>query len=466
MKPFRGSLRLRLTAWYTSLLAAAMLAFAVLVFTAVRHELLHHHDDDLRETARSVVAILDRQQDCATLHADQLGDLARLERLVLVHELAGQRQVFYRSRDLPDEVLPRADREIEALFTRPESFATIETPRGALRIYSVRYVNRTGRRGAIRVMDVLGNVSETLATLRWVLTALIPVSLVLSGTGGYWLAARALRPVDEVTRLAREIEATNLERRLPSPSSNDELGRLVNTFNGMIARLEGAFDGMKQFTADASHELRTPLTVMKTAIEVHLAAKRGDDEHRKTLSSVLEEVERMSRIVADLLLFARVDAGATTMTPKPLQFDLIVTDVVEMLKPLSATSGVELVVARNDPAGMLGDEHWLRQMVLNLVENAVRHGGDGKLVEIRSVRAGPDVVLTVRDEGPGIPQDEQARIFERFYRVDRSRARNVGGAGLGLALALWVARSHAGTIDVDCKPGRGAEFTVRIPAAM
>ena len=305
---FFHSVRWRLTSWYSAILASVLISFGVILYWAVRYQSLHHHDDSLRSATRSVISILGRQPDCATLTPDQIADLERLDRLVLVHELAGQGQVFYRSQGLDPALIPHDQAEFRALLSRLESFQNLETSNGTLRIYSVRYTTRIGRQSVVRVMDSLGNVHEALATLRWALLVMVPFSLLVAGAGGYWIAGRALRPVDEVTRLAREIEATNLSRRLPVPRTQDELGRLVETFNQMIDRLENAFDSMRRFTADASHELRTPLTIMRGAIDVALSRNREIAEYQQTLTTLLEEVERLTQIVEALLFLARSEA--------------------------------------------------------------------------------------------------------------------------------------------------------------
>lgn len=463
MMRFVHSVRFRLTCWHSAILASVLVSFGVVLYGTVSYQILHHHDDALKEVSRSVVSILGRQPDCATLTADQIHDLGRLERLVLVHDLAGKGQVFYRSPDLDPSLTPRDETQFRELLSQRESFQTVQTSHGDLRIYSVRYTTSAGRLGVVRVMESLGNVHEALATLRWALFAMVPFSLLIAGIGGYWIAGRALRPVDEVARLAREIEATNLSRRLPAPKSDDELGSLVDTFNQMIGRLEGAFESMRRFTADASHELKTPLTIMRTAIEVDLGRDRTAEEHRRTLRSLLQEVEGMSRIVGNLLFLARVDAGSLGIERKRVCLDEIAGEVVEAMRPVAEAHGVELSLRRSEPVPVLGDERWLRQMLCNLVDNGILHGGSKGKVEISLEGRDGWAVLSVQDSGPGISKEDRTRIFERFYRADNARACEGGGAGLGLPIAVWVAQSHGGSLTVDSEVGRGSVFRVALP---
>lgn len=460
---FFRSIRFRLTCWYSGILAAVLVTFGVVLYGAVRYQSIHHHDDSLRAAARAVTAILAREPDCATLTSSQIADLQRLERLVLIHELAGGGQVFYRSPDLEEELLPRSEGAFRKLLSEMESFETLERPAGAMRVYSVRYTSRAGRQGVVRVVDSLGDFQEALATLRLALFLMIPGSLLAAAVGGYWLAGRALRPVDELTRLAREIEATNLGRRLPVRQAEDELGRLVSTFNQMIGRLEAAFESMRRFTSDASHELRTPLTIVRGAIEVALARDRSGQEYRGTLGDLLEEAERMSKLVDDLLLLARADAGVVELRREPVRLDEVAAEAVEAMKPLAESQGVELSLPGSEPLELAADERWIRQMLYDLLDNAIKYTAPMGRVSISLARREGQALVSISDTGKGIPEDELHRLFERFYRVDKSRSSESGGSGLGLPIAMWIARSHGGDIQVESAIGRGSTFRVVLP---
>jgi len=467
MSPFFRSVRFRLTLWYSAILGLVLVVFALVLYATVRYQLLHHHDDGLKETARSVVSILEREPDCAHLTSPQVADLGRLDRLVLIHEMAGQGHVFYRSPDLDPRLLPHGQAELRKLLARSESFETVDGPSGMLRVYSVRYTSNVGRQGVVRVMDSLGDAREGLSFLRWSLLGMVPLALLVSGAGGYWLAARALRPVDQVTRLAREIGAKNLSLRLPAPATDDELGRLVATFNQMIDRLQFSFESMQRFTADASHELKTPLAALRVAIDVALSRERTGEEYRRSLAALSEAVERLTGVVDDLLLLARADAGSLPLEREPLRLDELVADVAAALEPLAEARGVRLAAETPAAVTVAGDERWLRQMLYNLIDNAIKYSGDRGAVRVGLESQDGTARVSVADTGPGIPEEEQGRLFERFYRADQSRARGtvggIGGAGLGLSIALWVARSHGGDIEVESRPGAGSTFWVVLP---
>jgi two-component system OmpR family sensor kinase len=347
------------------------------------------------------------------------------------------------------------------------SFDTHSTASGLVRVYTKPYRSRAGRAGLVRVLEQLGDVEQPLRTLRNLLVLMAPVALVVAFAGGYWLSDRALRPVDRVASMARDIDAHDLSLRLPVPAVRDELGRLVETLNQMIARLEGSFAGMKRFTADASHELRTPLASIGGTVDVVLAHARSPEEYVLALRSIAEDVHGLRVIIDDLLVLAQADAGSATTRREPVRLDVVVAEVAEGSE--AAAAAVAVAVAVRELAGTVvtGDEPWLRQLVSNVVGNAVKFSGHGggappRTVDVALRHEGAEAVLTVTDDGPGIADSDLPRLFDRFYRGDGARTRGEG-VGLGLAICHWVVTAHGGTIDLRNAPGRGAICTVRLP---
>jgi len=326
----------------------------------------------------------------------------------------------------------------------------------------------------------------------WSIAALLPLALVLAGGGGWLLARRALRPVDHMAATARRIGAEDLTRRLEGAEVEDELGRLARTLNEMLARLEAAFAQVRRFSADASHELRTPLTVLRGEIEVALRAPRDAEEYRRVLAGVLEEVESMARLVDDLLLLSRADAGALRWDLGPVELDRLVEEAAREGEVLGRGVGVQVKIDRLEPLMVTGDDQRLKQLLRNLVDNGVKYtppggrvtlalqarslsaeqssrqfgetaGGAGQSTDQPHDRSPGWAEIVVRDTGIGIPAEALPRIFERFYRVDSSRSRETGGAGLGLCIAKTIAEAHGGTIQVQSTPGSGSTFTVILP---
>ena len=463
---FPRTLRVRLTVWYSLALTLVLATFGFLVYQTTRHRLLQHHDEPLREMGAAVVHILNEHEDCHDLTPEQVRTLDQLGRLVLVHEVEGEHQVFYQSPEMKANPLAPAVGALGWEAPTIPRFITLEQKGIPWRVLSISYHSKAGRPGIVRLMEDLGDIEEALRSLRLALLLISPAGVLLSALGGYWLAGRALAPVDEIARMAHEIEANNLSKRLPHAGEEDEIGRLVHTLNRMIERLECAFEGMKRFTADASHELRSPLGTMRSTLEVLLHQPRTVEEHRIGLESLIEDVDRLHRIVEDLLLLARADTGRLAMAQEPVALDALAVALVESFEPRAQERGIALRVHTAGPTRVNGDEPWLIQLVANLLDNAFKFTPMGGAIEVRVEGVGTRARLSVSDTGPGIPADDLERIFERFYQADPARARGATpGAGLGLAIAAWIAASHGGRIAASNRPQGGACFEVDLPLA-
>ena len=463
----RLGVRARLTLAYAASLTLLLSAFGSVLYAVVSHQLFRHHDDSLIAAAAAVRSVLSEHEDCAHLTAAQTQALDAIGRLILVHEAEGETKVFYRSPDIARVQLPMESLANGRLPSTRE-FQLFTAASGPFRVYSEPYLSRAGRHGVIRVAQDLGDIIDPLATLRFAFFLMAPLAIALSVVGGYWLAGKALDPVDQITRLAREIEADRLERRIPDSGARDEIGRLVATLNQMIARLESSFAGMKRFTADASHELRGPLTTMQSAIDVSLSQPRGPDEYRAVLLSVGEDVDRLRSITEDLLVLARADAGRVRIDSDPVRLDVVASEIAESCRSASEAKNVKIHVQAPHPVVVSGDERWLRHLVLNLVDNAVKfsalEGGDRpRLVVLAVSHQDGHARIVVADNGPGIPVDALEHIFERFYRVEGARPYGpVSGFGLGLSIAEWIVSAHGGVIEARNRAEGGSEFEVRL----
>jgi heavy metal sensor kinase len=287
--------------------------------------------------------------------------------------------------------------------------------------------------------------------------------LAISAVGGWLLAGRALRPIDELTRRAQQISAHDLSQRL-NLDQDDELGRLAATFDDMIARLDEAFARQKRFTSDASHELRTPLTVMQADLGLALARPRSAEEYRQTLVSMDEEVGRLSSIVNDLLVLTRIDVDPAGMPHDPVALHELLMGLVKRVRAIAAERDVAVSTDRLEPVTVVGDATRLRQLFTNLLENAVTYTQPGGRVTVRLERTRDGARISVSDTGIGIAREDLSRIFERFYRADEARLQNPHGTGLGLAISRSVVQAHRGEITVQSTPGAGTTFTVLLPA--
>ena len=458
---FTRSLRFRLTAWYCGALTLLLVAFGAILFGIIHHHLLRHHDAPLQLEAGRVLTVLGEQEDCRNLTPFQAEKLGQGAGLLLLHQVEGKEEAFFVSPEMAaNPILKKMTALVMRNPTLPQ-FDTIEEGGIPWRVLSLPYQSSTGRQGVIRVTEDLGDFQDILVDLKMALIILAPVVIAVSCLGGTFLAGKALAPVDRITTLAREIEANQLDRRLPHPGVDCEIGRLVETLNHMFARLESSFDAMKSFTANASHELRSPLATMRNTLEIMVDQPRSVAEHLETLQSLIEEVERLGSIVEDLLLLARADAGRVIMKLAPVRLDRIMEQQVEAHLPQAESHGVVLEIGTSTPAEIMGDDRWLHQLLSNLIGNALTFTPQGQGVQVSLTRDSAGIRLAIQDSGPGIPEKDLQRVFERFYRSDASRSReSAGGSGLGLAICSWIAEAHGARIWAFNGVGGGAVLTV------
>lgn len=457
-----GTLRFRLTAWYSLALATVLLVFGALLYAVVHHHLLHHHDEPLRASAYTILKIIDETDDCHVLTDRQIDQLGKIGKLALIHESQGERQVFFDSPELSGSPLEPVLTELPLKHPTTLQFEALERDGAFWRVLSLPYQVRSGRRGVIRVVEDMGDIKETLEALRVGLLILAPIGVLASSIGGYWLAGKALAPVERITDMAQEIEASSLHRRLPHPGKDSEVGRLVETLNRMFGRLDASFESMKRFTADASHELRTPLATMRNAIDITLKRQHTPEEHEATLKTLGIEVDRLNGIVEDLLLLARADSGRLVVNMEPVRLDQILAAQVEAFWEQAEASGIDLQVRSTEAVTIIGNERWLHLMIGNLLGNALKFTPSRGEIIARVGIADGEANLTISDSGPGIPPGDLEKVFDRFFRSDpaRSNAR-LPGTGLGLAIAAWISSIHGAEILAANRPEGGAVFTVR-----
>jgi heavy metal sensor kinase len=305
-------------------------------------------------------------------------------------------------------------------------------------------------------------VEQELREVLVVLVLGLPLIVGLAGIGGYVMARRALSPIDHLAGEARRITAERLHERLSVRNAHDEIGRLAAVINDTLARLESSFDQLRRFTADASHELRTPLSVIRGIGEMGLRETRTAAEYKDAIGSMLEEVDRLTRLVDTLLRLSRGDAGTVRLVPEIVDLGELTRDVVASLAILAEERQQRINVDAGDEIRVTADRLVLRDAIANVIDNAIKYSPDGSAIGVRVHRDGGRATLSVSDEGPGIPPDRRERIFDRFYRIDEDRSRETGGTGLGLAIARWAVEANGGRISVDSGSG-GSTFRIVMP---
>jgi heavy metal sensor kinase len=365
---------------------------------------------------------------------------------------------LYRSQVMSDYGVPKP----ATIPRRAVDFMGGQVP---LRIWNLK-VNVAGQSYLIQSAFEMDDFYGALEHFALLLFISIPLLLLCAAAGGYWISTRALAPVDQITQTARTISAQNLSSRLVVPHTGDELQRLSETLNGMLGRLEDAFKKITQFTADASHELRTPVAVMRTRTELSLRKARSAEEYRDVIAEVLAELEKTSALIEQLMFLARADSGAATLHFSATNVSEVLREACHQGSALAEAKqiGFQEQISR-DSMWIRGDASSLRRLFLILIDNAVKYTPASGQVEVSLQRNDGYAVAQVRDTGIGISETDLPNVFERFYRADKARTRELGGVGLGLSIGRWITEVHAGTIEVHSSPGRGSIFEVRLPIA-
>jgi two-component system, OmpR family, sensor kinase len=477
------SVRVRLTLWYTLVLAGVLVCLAATTYFLYRHDAAQRTDSGITELTDAFLTTLNAELADEN-GPDALKNAAREAMLehrfrntyfVLVDD-AGN--VLLSSLDLA--VAGNYRQSLTTGFFSTEAFrsfqkaaldsgrlCTVHWRRDNLRGLA-RHITVGGRTYAVAVLQSLHSQNEMMADIRDTFLWAIPVALLLASMGGYFLARKSLAPIADMAAQARSMSAANLNSRLPVTNERDELGQLAQTFNQLLQRLEASFEQQRRFMADASHELRTPVAILRGEAEVTLSkAERSPEEYRQTLSTLREESQRLAHIIEDLFTLARADAGQYPLTMREAYLDEIASGALQRARSLALAKNITLVPAIESDLPICADEALLGRMLLNLLDNAIKYSPDGSTVTLTCRREGSSCVLSVSDNGPGIAIEMQPRIFERFFRGDKARSRGegeTGGAGLGLSIARWIAEAHQGQLTLTRCDGSGSTFTAIFPA--
>lgn len=458
----RLPIRWRLTLWYASIVAVALSLFGGGLYIGLRHYLYAALDDTLRSEAALTVSSL-----ALPLETSQLGQQK------LTNPQQGEQ--FIRLIDRSGHVVADASAGFDQPPNDPTGLAAALDGQETLHWISVggqpmRVLSEPVRSGetVVEVLQVglfANEVRESLDLTVAISLLLGPLVLVLISVGGIWVARRALDPVAHIADLAAEIEARDLSRRISPGLPNDELGRLAQTFNSMLDRLQTAFQRQQQFTADASHELRTPLALLQSQLENALATPRAGEADQKVFEVLSQDVERLTRIATALLSLARSDAGTVQLSHDEINLPEVLDIVAEQYGSLASDAGVTLRLD-TEPVLLIADEDRLIQLLVNLLDNALRHTPDGGQITLGCRVDAPFVRIWVSDTGTGISPEHLPHIFERFYRADPARSTQSGSVGLGLNICQMIVTAHGGTIKVESELDQGTTVTALLPRSI
>ena len=478
------SLRFKLTLWYVLILGILLISFSSLLYFTLSKSLYRDADVKLRSLAELIAS-----ESASPLSKFGFGNIDQalaasmnlkpIGKFIQVLDESGK--IGKKSDNLRDVQLPIS---LNALRNASQGLITFETDHSfsnaSLRIITFPVLENNHIARIVQVASSLEGVEDALNTLFIILIIAVPFSLMVASLGGQFLANKALKPVDNITQTARIITSQNLSQRIKLPKVRDEISRLIETLNEMISRLDQSFQQIKQFSTDASHELKTPLTILKGEVEVMLRRERTSDEYKQTLRSNLEEINRMSQIVDDLLFLSRADIGEIRLNKEVINIAEIINEVVVHMEILAQAKNIRIETSNHHgDIHILGDALRIRELFLNLIENGIKYTETGGSIRISFIKDNlinekishnriesketKFVKIIVSDTGIGIAKEDHERVFDRFFRLDKARSRDQGGSGLGLSICKWIAEAHHGEITIESEIQKGSSFIIRLP---
>jgi heavy metal sensor kinase len=461
------SLAFRLAAWYALLLSGTYALVGAGMYYGLDQYLRSGLADSLRRRSTQVEQILG--QAPATVTDAAIGEAIETR---VAPEFNNR---FVRVTRLPDHAVFRsgapADRSFDPLDVPPAGEARLArdavrstlTEGGAPLMISSTPLDAPSGRYLVELGSSLGPLQAAQHRLLLLLGLLLPVLVGCAAGAGYLLVGWALRPVDRMAGTAEQMSVQNLEARLPVVPTGDALQRLSLSLNHLLSRLRDSVRSSRRFLADASHELRTPLTVIKGELQEIVASDTVEPSMRERVGSVLEEVARLEHLVSGLLVLSRLDAGDAKREWYDVDLAALGASTAEQMRLMAEDRGIQLQLPGLEPLVVRGDRGRLKQVIVNLLDNAIRFTPRGGTVTLRTYAQDRDLVLEVRDTGVGIPAAALPHLFDRFYRVDEARSRDEGGAGLGLSIAQSICTAHGASIEVDSELGLGSQFRLRFP---
>jgi heavy metal sensor kinase len=462
------SIRSRLTAWYVILLAIILILFSVLLNYFLSKRLYESVDNSLTVSATVVSTSATMRLTGSPLPGldqffDQFLREGNLNKFYRIYDGSGS--VGSRSGNISASEFPLSGTAYADALKGINSYETFKVGgKHPIRVITMPVMVNDKLVNLVQVGTSLQAVQETLRNLKIILFTAVPSVLIFAALFARFMARRALKPISRIIDTARDIgQGQELSKRIPVLKIKDELGQLALTFNEMMNRLENSFKQMRQFSSDASHELRTPLTVLKGQNELILSKLRKPEEYQEVISSNLEEINYMSKVLEDLFLLSKSDENQVSLYFKQFNLKPLVEEVCKHAEVLAEEKNIKIIIAFLEAVEIKGDEVRLRQMSWNILQNGIKYTQCGGELKVSLQNGGDFALMTIQDTGIGIPEEDLGFIFNRFYRVDKARSRDEGGSGLGLSICRQIAEAHKGTIEVESKLGVGTRFKIRLP---
>lgn len=455
----------KLTLWYGGILSLILVIFACGVYIYFNNSLQKSIDTKIRSIGEVLSSSMTEAHGTSVFGNFERyleNVLGRKPKGKFIQILDSSGRIGAKMSDIEGETLPTSFNTLERAMRGEVVYETVERTKPRLRMVTIPIVENKKVTSVVQIGTSLEDFDETMRKLLLVMIISIPTSISVTIVVGYFMAKKALRPVDQIRRAAVKITSSNLDEKIDIGGRRDELARLAETFNAMIGRLKDSFQRINQFSIDVSHELKTPLTILKGATEVALRKERDKEDYKRLLISNLEEVDRMSRIIDDLLLLSKAETKEIKLNLEDIALRDLILGVCMDMKITAANKGIELQATDLEDVRLKGDELKLRRMLWNIVENGIKYSPRGGTVAISSYVNDGYARIDVKDNGVGIAEEDIKFIFDRFYRADRSRRRETG-SGLGLSISKWIAEAHNGTIEVKSKPSEGSLFSIKLP---
>ncbi|NIM99165.1 MAG: heavy metal sensor histidine kinase [candidate division Zixibacteria bacterium] len=457
----------KITLWYVFSFVITILIVFFFMYVRLKHHLIKEVDRLLEDESREFAAeISENRMNIHEAMRDYEKDVfARKASPIHARVLKADGTIIVASKNFAEVAHPLDYEKLGGTVIGDKYAETVQLPGRStpFRLFTVHLRLNGEFDYVVQIGTRMSSMRKTLSNFRHNMLTAIPIMLVFGTLGGWLLARRSLSPIAQITETARRITASNLGDRLKPRQSNDELDHLIKTLNQMISRLEESFERVSQFTADASHELRTPISAMKGEAELLLSKPRSIGEYRRVLSNHLEKLDFLNRMINDLILLSKFDTNEAGLQMAPIELNELLANLRELLGVLAEQKDIEFSLGVIKEAHVLGDRTRLQQLFTNLIDNAIKFTPAGGRVDMSLENNEGIAKVSISDTGIGIPEGEFEHIFERFYRVDKSRARVSGGTGLGLSICQWIAKAHHGKIEVESELGKGSQFTVSLP---
>jgi heavy metal sensor kinase len=462
----RGGLRFRLTVLYTAIFAVLLTGFFAAAYYLLANQLDGAATDELVELAMGLKGYLRFENNQPVLAFDENDPevvffVRTATRYYQVYDLSTG-AVLAQSPDVQFLGLELTLNELRAITEFPV-ITDVQTDRGRLRFFNDRVLSDSGGTYFIQVGTSVEPVQLALQHFIRFAGWLVPFGALVAASVGWVMAGRTLSPIKNITKAAHDIEVSQLYRRLPVAGTGDEVDQLAVTFNESFDRLERAIGEIKQFTASIAHELRTPLAVLRGEAEYALVHSPSLADCKNTLAAQIEEIDKLNSMISRLLTLARAESGELRMTREQFDVTAMLKDLVETFSIVASAKSLSIEFDSTPDLRVTGDRTWLERAMFNLIDNAIKYTPPGGRVGVYGRCEGGKIILEVRDNGRGISQEALPHVFERFYRADESRSKDIEGIGLGLSFVKWIVDQHHGTIEVQSQLAQGARFSIALP---